>query len=207
MVTATTEKQPTETPSRSTRSSAPAKRTGVLAIVWEPDKDKTAPPNLLHGAETTRTFSYVFEDEAATKAAEKAAKASGVQYFQPKFHILRTKGDEITDSTTLLPGLNWVEAELWYAAKAHSAARTDFDDRIGQHLASGALVEFEPKAEGILKGTLDDYPVDVAISLAEHVHSPQLLRKYQNTTIDPELHTALDRRIKAIEQHSAFGIR
>lgn len=201
MSTTTTEKPTTETTSRSPRTATP-KRTGVLAIVWEPDKDKTAPPNRLHGAETTRTFQYVFEDIAATKAAEKAAKATGVQYFQPKFSVLKT-----TENTFLVPGLNWVDAELWYAAKAHSAARTDFEDRIGMHLASGALVEFEPKEQGILKGTLDDYPIDVAIALAEHVHSAQLLRKYQNTTIEPELHTALDRRIKDIEQHSAFGVR
>lgn len=199
---ATTTEKPTETTTtRPARAAAP-KRTGVLAIVWEPDKDRTVPPNLLHGADTTRTFQYVFVDETSTKAAEKAAKATGVQYYQPKFNVLRT-----TENTFLVPGLNWVDAQLWVEAKAHSASRSDFDDRIGQHLASGALVEFEPKAEGILKGTLDDYPINVAIALAEHIHSAQLLRKYQNTTIEPELHTALDKRIKAIEQHAAFGIR
>lgn len=166
------------------------KPTGVVAIVWEPDRDSQGPP-APQGYSSIRGFDVAFVDEQASEATAPTKDFKGELRKTPRYGAVGLP----------LVGLNWVDGERWnYALSMVQKHNPGSYTRIQQLIADGAIQIFYPIESGRPEGRLEDYSLEDQKRLVRSVYNTDALMTKRRTSQDAELTRVIDDHLATLDK-------
>ena len=178
--------------------SAP-KQTGKIAIIWNPDRDKDV-PDAPTGSVNERPCLFDWVNIAEVEAIRKMREELD-PFKAQMLNPVTLKGAQ---TLRLNPGINWIEIELWEAAKAESTRRSvsgerhDSRDYLQRLIDDRAITVLSAKG-GNLTGTIADYSVEEARQIIETISDMRTLMEYQSLSKDAGISSLLADRMEKLQ--------